>query len=130
MSRPVQIFEAPGPLERELAPWLDDGHVRIPLEYWSLVLEFAETLDAPAAERLGALSGTSFVGEYTPTADERAFLARVLEALPTAPPLVPEVTDEYPEAYPNDEIGRMGEAVLAVFDESLRRGEPFRAWDE
>jgi hypothetical protein len=109
VSRPVQIFEAPGPLEVEGSPWLDEGLVRIPLEYWSLVLEFAESLDGPAAERLSELSGTSFVGDYTPTAQERAFLARVLEALQGAPP---------------------GEAVLAVFDQSLRRGEPFRAWDE
>ena len=134
MSRPVQVFDAPAPLDTEPSPWFDEGHVRIPLEYWSLLLDFAERLDPGAALRLSALSGTALSDQIPFVPDEltrdRAFLARVLEALEAAPPLVGEPDDEYPEAYPNAEIVRMGRAVLAVFDTSLGRGEPFRAWDE
>jgi hypothetical protein len=134
MSRPVQIFDAPAPLATEPSPWFDEGHVRIPLEYWSLLLDFADTLDPAAAARLNALSGTAFPSEipFVPEelAQDRAFLARVLDALQEAPPLVGEPDDEYPEAYPNAEIARMGRAALAVMDTSLERGEPFRAWDE
>jgi hypothetical protein len=130
VSRPVQIFAAPGPVEAEPSPWLDDDRARIPLEYWSLVLDHAEAIDAAAAARLNALSGTAFPSEQQATAEDRAFLARVLDTLLDAPPLVAEPDDEYPEAYPNEEIARMGRAALAVIDASLERGEPFRAWDE
>ena len=110
MGRPAQIFDAPGPPDEPLAaessPWREGHYVRIPLEYWMLVLEFARRIDADAADRLEGLSGTAFVREI---AVER---------------------DEYPDAFPNAEIARMGRDVLAVLDESLRRGEPFRAWDE
>ena len=134
MSRPVQVFDAPAPLDTEPSPWFDEGHVRIPLEYWSRLLDFAERLDPEAALRLSALSGTALSDEIPFVPEElerdRAFLARVLDALEDAPPLVPEPDDEFPEAYPNAEIARMGRAALAVMDTSLQRGEPFRAWDE
>ena len=138
MGRPAQIFDAPGPPDEPLAaessPWREGHYVRIPLEYWMLVLEFARRIDADAADRLEGLSGTAFVREIAVERDElvadRAFLARVLDDLAKAPELVPEPDDEYPDAFPNAEIARMGRDVLAVLDESLRRGEPFRAWDE
>jgi len=130
VSRPVQVFDVAPPVAAEPSPWIDEGHVRIPLEYWSLLLDHAERLDAQAAARLNALSGTAFPAEQQATAEDRAFLARVLDAITDAPPLVAEPDDEYPEAYPNAEIARMGRAALAVIDASLERGEPFRAWDE
>ncbi|MDA0167366.1 hypothetical protein OM076_44315 [Solirubrobacter ginsenosidimutans] len=134
MSRPVQVFDAPAPLEIDPSPWFDAGHVRIPLEYWSLLLDFAERLDPEAALRLSALSGTALTDEIPLVPDElkrdRAFLARVLDELEGVSPLIAEPDDEYPEAYPNAEIARMGRAALAVFDTALERGEPFRAWDE
>jgi hypothetical protein len=129
VSRPKQVFAAPAPLDGE-SPWIDEAQARIPLEYWSLLLEFAETLDAQAAARLTALSGTAFPSDQWPAAEDRAFLARVLDALEQAPPLVAEPDDEYPEAYPNAEIARMGGAALAAFDASLSAGAPLRAWDE
>jgi hypothetical protein len=134
----MQVFDAPGPedepLDAERSPWLIDRFVSFPLEYWTLLLQFAEGIDKPLAERLGRLSGNALVTEVPFDREEleavRAFLARVLDELQRTPDLLPEPTDEYPDAFPNAEIARMGRAVLAVFDESLRRGEPFRAWDE
>lgn len=138
MGRPAQIFDAPGPpdepLPVESSPWFEGRYVRIPLEYWTLLQEFAGRLEAGGADRLERLSGTAFVNEIALEREElvedRAFLARALDELEKGPELVPEPDDEYPDAFPNQEIARMGRAVLAVLDESLRRREPFRAWDE
>jgi len=44
--------------------------------------------------------------------------------------LVPAATDEVPDRYSNEEHVHMLNAVSAVLRESIRLGQPFRAWSE
>jgi hypothetical protein len=138
MSRQKQVFVAPGPEGQPLgaSPWLRDREVRIPLEYWYLVEELAERLDPAAAERLAEHSGTlGLDGDTIPfdaaaVGESIAFLGRLADELGSSPPLVPEPDDEFPEGYPNETIAEMVRDVRTVLEESARRGEPFRAWNE
>jgi hypothetical protein len=58
------------------------------------------------------------------------FVDRLSREIERAEPLVPVATDEVPDRYPNEEHVRMLNAVAAVFRESMRVGQPFRAWSE
>ena len=141
MSRLEQVFAAPGPedepISPEESPWLDGRWVTVPYGDWSAILRFAEDLDDAGGQRLWLQSGTSAAAgtaaipfDAGAIRDSVDFLQRVAGALIAADPLVPEPTDEQPEAYPNEELARMAEHVRAVMEEALRRGEPFRAWNE
>lgn len=133
------MFVAPGPegepLQADGSPWIDDRWTSIPLEDWNTIREFAASLDEEAVAGLWRQSGGSgFVEVIDDDAADLAgsidFLERVAAELETAPPLVPEPTEEQPEAYPNEELARMTRNVKAVMAEALRRNEPFRAWSE
>lgn len=141
MGRPWQIFVAPGPEEMALptapSPWVDERWAQIPREHWRLILSFAERLSFEDARLLEALSyAVDFNKEDLVRAPleqiERAvdFLDRLRSLILASEPLVPNSTDDIPDAYENEEHVRMVEAVAAVFRESLRLEQPFRAWSE
>jgi hypothetical protein len=141
MSRPWQVFVAPGPEEEPLtayeSPWLDGRWVTLPLGDWHAILRFAEEVDEPGGRRLWLQSGGSALAgdlqiPFEPAAIEASIdlLARTTRALKDAPPLVPEPTEAQPEAYANEELARMASLVLHVMQEALSRREPFRAWNE
>ena len=138
-SRQWQVFVAPGEetdqLPIEPSPWHDERWVRIPKEHWSLILSFAESLNQDKAEKLDAYSWATDNNEYNyiyVSTQELESLLVFMEELgrkiELADPLVPEATEEVPDEYVNEEHVRMLNAVAAVFQESIRLHQPFRAW--
>lgn len=130
------MFEAPGPNDPLPVPssaWHQGSLVRLPLEHWTLILNFARALDPLLCARLedaGAGAGELDEVDGDPT-DWRAiarFAASVRIALENAPPLVPEATDDVPDELVNAEHARMLEAFEGILAVSIRRGARFRAW--
>jgi hypothetical protein len=138
-SRQWQVFVAPGEetdqLPIEPSPWHDERWVRIPKEHWNLILGFGESLDQDKAEKLDAYSWAADNNEYdniyasTEELEQLlVFIEELSRKIELADPLVPEATEEVPEEYVNEEHMRMLNAVAAVFRESIRLRQPFRAW--
>jgi hypothetical protein len=141
MSRSWQIFVAPGddtePLPIPSSPWHIERMVRIPKEHWWLILDFAESMNRELSDELRA---TSVAGDGNQDDEIRipharlaplvAFMRQVRDAILTAPPIVPEPTEDVPDDFTNDEHARMLEAVSSVFEEAQRLRQPFRAWVE
>lgn len=133
MGRLGQLFTAPGPEDEELptppSAWHSGRYVTIPMEHWEVILEFADKVDAEKTEILRRYAYPPDTRKLLPPADELDLMIGFLRDLQTklleAPPLVPEVTELFPEDFPNDEHARMLEAVAAVLRESQRLGEPF-----
>ncbi|NTX01781.1 MULTISPECIES: hypothetical protein [Myxococcus] len=138
MGRRHQVFVAPGPeneaLPTEPSPWHQGREVYLPLEHWHLLLNEARHLDAAEAARLqewsgrGALEDDTFAPSTGELDNAVAFLKRLASHVRSAPALVPEPTEEFPEDFIPEEHARMLDSVTAVFSESLQRGQPFRAW--
>ncbi|HEY6231418.1 MAG TPA: hypothetical protein VIW64_09140 [Pyrinomonadaceae bacterium] len=133
-TRNTQVFVAPEGADVAIAPspWFADGWVRIPYEHWALILEFAQTVDEIAAEKVERLSnvGVDRVRNQ-PAAELRSaesFLRRLAILLPSAAPLAAAPTEKVPEEYPNEEHARMCEAVAAVLAAAAKAGEPIRSW--
>jgi|SRR6476661_10187962 len=140
-SRQWQVFVAPGEETDQLliepSPWHDERWVRIPKEHWNLILCFAESLDQDKAEKLDAYSWAADNNEYdniyasTEELEQLlVFIEELSRKIELADPLVPEATEEVPDEYVNEEHMRMLNAVAAVFRESIRLRQPFRAWVE
>lgn len=133
MGRPNQLFFAPGP-DGEPSPiaasaWHSGRCVIIPLEHWEVILEFTTRTDPALAEILERYSYTPGAQRILPSATELRVvlqsLVQVQNRLRAAPPLVPEVSDGFPEDFPNEEHPLMVEAAAAVFREALVRQQPF-----
>lgn len=138
-SRQWQIFVAPGeettPLPLESSPWHDERWVRIPKEHWDLILDFARSRDAEKAKKLASFSWAADDNEYDyiyASTQELISLVAFLEELgreiELADPLVPEATEEIPDAFVNEEHVRMVNAIATVFREAIRLQQPFQAW--
>jgi hypothetical protein len=138
-SRQWQIFVAPGEesdnLPIDSSPWHDERWVRIPKEHWNLILDFAATFDQHKAEELDECSWAADNNDLDcvqASTDELKSLILFMEDLAQkisgADPLVPNSTEEVPDALENEEHVQMLKAVITVFNESLRLEEPFRAW--
>lgn len=138
MGRLEQIFVAPrrdlGPLSDVHSPWLLGRWVTLPRADWEAILAFGETLDADAGERLSDLGGWSEPEKIKRDPDELKrtveFLERLERELEQAPPLVPEPTEDQPEAFSNAALAQMTRDVRRVLEEAVRLGEPFEAWVE
>ena len=140
MGRSWQIFAAPdgrvpSELPTEASPWHYEGWARIPEEHWHLLLDHLATWDADAAKLIRRLSFNPRFEEedrIDASPDELEQMIRSLEALSRhladALPLVPQASEEVPDAYVNEEHVRMIAAVKVVASEALRLGRPFRAW--
>jgi hypothetical protein len=137
--RQWQVFVAPGEETDELliepSPWHDERWVHIPKEHWNLILHFAESLDQDKAEKLDAYSWAADNNEYNNIYVSKeeleqllVFIEELSRKIELADPLVPEATEEVPDEYVNEEHVRMLNAVAAVFRESIRLRQPFRAW--
>jgi hypothetical protein len=137
--RQWQVFVAPGEETDELliepSPWHDERWVHIPKEHWNLILHFAESLDQDKAEKLDAYSWAADNNEYNNIYLSKeeleqllVFIEELSRKIELADPLVPEATEEVPDEYVNEEHVRMLNAVAAVFRESIRLRQPFRAW--
>ena len=132
MGRLGQLFIAPGPEGASLpippSAWHSGRVVRLPMEHWDAILDFAEQRSADKTQTLRMYSYPKD-GKILPSPDELdamlGFIQEVQEALRNAQALVPEATEVYPEAFPNDEHIRMLDAVAAVLSEARRLGEPF-----
>jgi hypothetical protein len=138
-SRQWQMFVAPGEENDELpiaaSPWHDERWVRIPKEHWGLILDFATNFDQLQAQRLDACSwaaDNNTLDYIQISIDELKqlviFMEGLIYELSKADSLVPNATEEIPDALENEEHMRMLEAVIAVFKETIRLEEPFRAW--
>ena len=136
-----QFYDAPGPEGEPLLPsanaWVLGRTVSLPLDYWDLILGFAERLDPAATARLRSQSGRAgwdHDDEIEISAAEAArtaaFLGDVAERIAAAEPLVPEPSETFPQAYLNEELVRMVEAVRAVFAAAAERNELLHAWTE
>ena len=141
MGRMWQMFVAPGPDDEPLAaepsPWVEERSVILPREHWVVILDFARRFNTALAERLSAYSlpARAYEDDFVRVPPEEAeelirFLNRIAEEIEKSEPLVPEPTEEIPDAFVNEEHARMARAVAAVYAESIRRDEPFRAWVE
>lgn len=135
MARPKQRFIAPGPEEEALpiaaSPWHFARIVEFPREHWEVILEFAKGLHS--AEEIERLEEYAYPVDDELLPERRdgeamiEFLRTLQAEIRAAPPLVPEVTEEFLEDLPNEDHARMLEAVAAVIAEALRLGEPFIA---
>lgn len=132
MGRLGQVFTAPGPEEEDLpippSAWHSGREVRIPMEHWEVILDFAEKLDAEKTRILRHYAYPSG-GWILPPADElnkmTSFIANLQEELLKAPSLVPEASSLFPENFSNKEHVRMLHAVIAVLMEANKLGLPF-----
>lgn len=137
-TRNTQIFVAPGdddaPLPIEPSPWHKGRWVRLPYEHWSVILEFAKTVDPVATgvvKRLSNLGAEQFPNHQE--ADLKLahdFLGRLAILLPAAPRLVEAPTKKIPEDYPNEAHARMCDAVAAVMAAGVDAGQAIRSWVE
>lgn len=139
MSRPWQIFAAPGEDAEDLpippSPWHIERWAKLPQEHWWLILDVAARYHAGYARRLHELSSGSNANDQDEIIVARAelavlidFLDQIAAIVAVADPLVPYPTDDIPDAYYNTEHVRMIQAVIAVFQESIRLGSPYRVW--
>jgi hypothetical protein len=134
LGRLGQLFIAPGPEDEPLpipeSPWHAGRTVWLPMEHWQVIVQHAEQLDA---ERAALLRRYAYPPErrllLPPQELDAAlhFIGELAGSILAAAPLVPEVSEEFPEDYTNVEHARMLEAVAAVLREARRRGEPFEA---
>src|SRR5947209_3317554 len=134
-----QMFVAPGdeeaPLTAEPSPWIFGHVVRLPLDHWERIIEFAQTIDAQRAQELDQLSYHR-EGEESPRVPREqiaraiAFLSELEEKVMDAPPLTPEGDSRFVDAFENFEHARMMKAVRAVLSESLNSGESFESYAE
>lgn len=92
-------------------------------------MAFVARTDPSLAEMLEFYSYPAGARRLLPSADELRdvlqSLDQVMDRLRAAPPLVPEVSDRFPEDFPNEEHALMVEAAAAVFREALVRQQPF-----
>ena len=141
MKRSWQIFVAPGEDSQQLpidsSPWHDERWVNIPLEHWELILDFADTIDSLNAQKLRSLSFPNEENEYSYIyvslellKEILLFMEKLADKIKKASPLVPYPTEEIPDEYTNEEHIRMLNAVGAVFQETIKLKQPFRAWRE
>ena len=139
MSRIWQYFEAPGeegePLEPAPSPWTTGRIVRIPDEHWTLIQRFAHTIDERLASELESVShgNPDNLSDEVDVSFERlarlaSFMQLVAAEVRLADPLILTATDDVPDALTNDEHASMLKSVAAVLSESVRLGQPFRAW--
>ncbi len=133
MGRLGQLFTAPGPEDEKLptppSAWHSGRYVTIPMEHWEVILDFAEKVNPDMTEVLRRYAYPPDTRRLLPPDEELeemlGFLSLLQTKLLEAPPLVPEVTELFPEDFPNDEHARMLEAVATVLRESRRLGLPF-----
>lgn len=133
MGRPNQLFFAPGPDDEPLpiaaSAWHSGRCVVIPLEHWEVILAFVTQTDRSLGEILECYSYPPDTRRLLPSADELRevlqSLDQVIDRLRAAAPLVPEISERFPEDFPNEEHALMVEAAAAVFREALVRQEPF-----
>jgi late competence protein required for DNA uptake (superfamily II DNA/RNA helicase) len=136
-----QIFVAPGDdadlLPIPNSPWHHGRWVRIPKEHWELITDFAHQLDSEKNQKLLSYSLAEDNNEddyiYVSVPELQSiieFMKSLSHEIENAAPLVPYATEHIPDEYGNEEHVRMLEAVVAVFQESVSRKAPFRAWIE
>ena len=138
MGRPKQRFIAPGPEEEALpiapSPWHFARIVEFHREHWHVILDFIERAHGPAQREWLESYAYPADDELLPERQDGEAMIDLLRSLQAeiraAPPLVPEVTEEFPENLYNEEHARMLEALVAVIAEALQRGEPFIAGAE
>ncbi len=139
MSRSWQLFEGPDPDDRPLptppSPWIEGQLVRLPLEHWQIVVDFAAKSSPDVARQLSGISFAAAGQDDDRIALEPSELQSLLKnlerlalAIRQAEPLVRVATAAVPDEFVNEEHARMVEAVRAVVTEALRLGLPFRAW--
>jgi hypothetical protein len=140
MRRAWQVFIAPdadaaASLPVAASPWHSGRETRIPREHWELVLDFGAGFDPDQAQALRDMSWSRAPDSTVQVSTDAlrsaaAFLERLQAAVLKAEPLVPVATEDIPDEYENEEHARMLAAVDAVLRESLRTGQPFKAWVE
>ena len=134
--RAWQCFVAPGdeyePLPLRTGIWYAGRRVRFPKEHWERILEFAETVNSPAAQALRSYTDKDDFHYVDLTPRELEALLEFTDELQwrvmTEEPLVPSTSERFYEAFANDEHARMLKAVAAVFRESQRLREPFAVY--
>jgi hypothetical protein len=134
-----QVFVAPGPdseplTETEL-PWLAGRCLTFPAAQWRLILAEARLLDEQQAAALERCSGDFSYDsdpESTPAEAELTtligFLAEVGAHLAKRGAFAAEPPEDLEFFYHHDDYIGIVDLVRRVFEESKRRGRPFRAW--
>jgi hypothetical protein len=135
-----QVFLAPGPDERRLtdapSPWIMGRLVQFPARYWHRLLIAIADDNVAAAELLDRWSGSADpddLGEQLPTPEEMTCVRRAAEGVAARLRARNVVSDEELEElgpYTREDMARMLDAVMLVFDEAVTRGLPFSAWPE
>lgn len=140
MGRPLQVYVAPGrddePLQIAPSPWHRYKYVRIPFENWEVLVELLRSVHPDAANMIDDLSWARDDNELDLIEADSAQLTMVLAGIDmlrkgiTDGSVVVKPRDELADNYEPAEYMRMLDAVAAVFQESLRTGDMFRAWRE
>jgi hypothetical protein len=133
VGRLAQLFIAPGNEDDELptaaSAWHRGRYAKIPMEHWDVILDFAESLDPEKTQILRRYSYPAPDGKLLPPAGEHetivAFIRHLQSEILSAPPLVPEANELFPENFPNEDHAQMLDAVVAVLKEAQRLGQPF-----
>ena len=143
MSNVYRVFEAPSAGTKDLpiaaSPWHFERDARIPLGHWELIIEFAKSIDRDRAELLEKYSVGEFDKDSYLDMDESALsqvigfmveLKSKLESPNSITVFKNRVFNEVEEEFENDEYQRMLDAVVAVYKESQRLGEPVCAYND
>ncbi len=142
-TRMYRNFEAPNDGSQRLpiksSPWHFERDVRMPLSQWELIIEFTKTIDPEKAETLERCSIGSFnnddyldisKSDISKMIDIMLELQTELEVSEPIVSLKDRVFHEIDHEFTNDAYKRMLEAVIAVYRESLRLGEPVCAYND
>jgi hypothetical protein len=143
MSNGFRIFEAPSceedSLPIEQSPWFTGRDARIPLGHWELLIEFSKEVDSDRAKALEESSVGSFDNDDNIELSESEmiatikFMEEIKDRLESAKPiflLKDKVFNDIYDEYENSEYQSMLEAVISVYKESHRLGEPVCAYND
>ncbi|OAD23954.1 hypothetical protein THIOM_000199 [Candidatus Thiomargarita nelsonii] len=147
MSTCYRKFEAPSSVEGRLpidqSPWHFERYAQIPLRHWEMLIEFAKEIDADRAIKLEDSSVGSFENDDYLNLSEAdmtaviSFMEEMKERLGSTQSIFPLLKDrvfndkyDMYDEYENDEYQRMLEAVITVYKESQRLGEPVCAYND
>ena len=137
MARRKQVFVAPGdedmPLPIEKTAWYFGRQTYIPGEHWDKIIEFAQEKMPEFGELLE--EGSYLDEDFSNWSEDKTRklyegLQQLCTLILESEPLTPEIRGEILENYSPKTHVNMIEAVLAVIEESQKRGEMFDSYND
>src|SRR5262249_53337654 len=121
------------PLPLPESSWHIGRVVKMLEGHWDTIMQFAATIDAERAEKLDMLAQSRDEDDDSVSIDDLRqaieFINQLIQHIQISPNSL-EASENNPDSFENDVYVDMLQAVKAVFQESLRLDQPFRAWLE